>query len=79
MDRLKAGQKVSERVITHCDACNYRLHKRYWHLRSDLKKGANVAKVAIASEMIRWVWAIGCLVQEEQQTYTDDSAVSLER
>jgi transposase len=66
MGKIKADCPVSERVIAECNKCNHRLHERYHHLLKDLKKKPNVAKVAVANEMIRWVWAIGCLVQQEQ-------------
>jgi len=65
---LERGQMVSERIIAACNRCNRRLIDRYRHLVSNRKKKVNVAKIAVASEMIRWVWAIGCMVQEEQRT-----------
>jgi transposase len=63
-------QTVSTRAITECNRCNRRLIDRFRHLTEEEKKPVNVAKVAVASEMIRWVWAIGLLVQEEQLAKT---------
>lgn len=62
----KAGQDVSPDVVSHCHAATRRLQSRYKHLASDLKKGPNKAKVAAVNEAIRWVRAIGCMVQDEQ-------------
>jgi len=67
MGRLKPGQEAPEHIIAECDRCNHRIHRRYWHLRNELKKEPNVAKVAMANELIRWIWAIGCMVQEGQR------------
>ena len=63
----KPGQAVSARVIAECNKCNKRLLARYQHLVKDLNKKPNVAKIAVANEMIRWIWHIGCMVQAEQQ------------
>jgi transposase len=64
--RAGGKQMVSTRVTAECNRCNRRLTDRFKHLTEEEKKPVNVAKVAVASEMIRWVWAIGLLVQEEQ-------------
>lgn len=63
---LSKDQVVSAEVIAKCSDANRRLHFRYRHLSQDSKIGTNKAKVAIASELIRWVWIIGKHVQEEQ-------------
>jgi len=68
--RPKSDAQVSERVIGECNKCNRRLIERYRHLRYEQKKLANVAKIAVANEMIRWVLQIGTLVQEEQRLST---------
>ena len=65
--RLRADQEVSGHITALCAKANHRLYERYLHLTTDLGKKVNVAKVAVASEMARWVWAIGCTVQDEQQ------------
>ena len=67
MGKLKKGQVVSERVIAECNRCNHRIHERYMHLTKNMGKKANIAKVAVAREQIRWIWVIGCMVQEEQE------------
>ena len=65
--KLKAGQVVSAHVVAACNSGNKRLIDRHRHLVQDLNKPANVAKIAVASEMARWVWHVGCMVQEEQE------------
>jgi transposase len=65
--KLKVGREVSEYIIAECNKCNRRLIDKHHHLICDLHKTANVAKVAIANEMIRWVWHIGYMVQAEQE------------
>ena len=42
---------------------NERMYERYRRLKEDASKNANVIKVAIANELIRWAWAIGREVQ----------------
>lgn len=63
----RAGQDVSPDVLRHCRAASERLRKRYRHLVDDLKVPKNKAKVAIASELARWVWAVGCMVEDERR------------
>jgi transposase len=72
--RPEAGQAVSVHIISECNSCNRRLINRHTHLTVEQKKPVNVAKVAVASEMMRWVWHIGCLVQKEQAQRAQDSA-----
>ncbi|MDR1013518.1 MAG: hypothetical protein LBL86_00835 [Coriobacteriales bacterium] len=57
-------------VIAECNRCNRRLTDRFRHLTEEERKPVNVAKVAVASEMVRWVWATGLLVKEEQSART---------
>lgn len=59
------GCEVSPAVAAHCRKANKRLKERYDHLVCEQKIGSNKAKVAVASEMIRWVWAVGLMVQRE--------------
>ena len=42
-----------------------RLHARYSHLAAGRHKGHNKAKVAVVSELVRWIWVIGLQVQGE--------------
>lgn len=65
MPRPKRGQVVSPDVVRQCHAASRRLRDRYRHL-VDQGKEPNKAKVAVVSEAARWVWAIGCMVQDEQ-------------
>lgn len=70
--RPKCGCEVTPEVFAHARAANRRLTSRYHRLRGaegDKDRGANKAKVAIASELVRWVWAIGCMVQDEQGSH----------
>lgn len=66
MLKPKTGQRVSPEVVSHCHAATRRLRKRYRHLTEEQKIGKNKAKIAIVNELIRWVWAVGCMVQDEQ-------------
>jgi transposase len=65
-EKPKSGRIVSDEVFALCKKCNRRLLSKYRHLVDDLGKQTNVAKIAIASEMIRWIWMVGLSVQEEQ-------------
>lgn len=65
--KLNPDQVVSEKVLTLCRTCNRRLSEKYCRLTQVSKKPSNVAKIAAVSEMVRWIWVIGCTVQEEQQ------------
>ncbi|WP_165044965.1 IS110 family transposase [Adlercreutzia sp. ZJ138] len=62
---LRAGQVVSPDVKAVCRKADRRLAKRRQHL-SEQKKHPNKIKIAIANELIRWVWVIGCMVEDEQ-------------
>ena len=66
MKRLRSDQVISPEVQSICYRANKRLAERYEHLTKDLGKKPNKAKVAVVNELIRWVWAIGCAVQDEQ-------------
>lgn len=46
---------------------NTRLHARYKHLVRDNHLHPNKAKIAVVNELARWIWAIGCAVQSEQE------------
>ena len=62
--RVRPGHEVSPAVEEMAAAANERLRRRYERLRG-AGKHANVARVAVVSEMARWIWAIGLQVQRE--------------
>lgn len=64
MKTMRAGHEVSPEVEAEARKCNMRHYKRFRHLISKGKK-INVAKVAVASEMVRDMWAIGLMVYNE--------------
>lgn len=66
---LKEDQEVSGDVLAECYKANERLYKRYDRLAKN-RKHINTIKVALANELIRWVWHIGLLVEEEQEALT---------
>ena len=68
----KPGGKAVPRGAAPSAACqaisaraNGRLHARYDHLARERHKSANKAKVAVVSELVRWIWVIGLQVREE--------------
>ena len=63
----RKGQDVSPEVQATCRKANRRLAKRYEHLTEN-GLHPNKAKVAVVNELIRWVWVIGCMVEDEQAT-----------
>ena len=63
--RPAEGQEVSEAVERMAAKANSRLLKRYKHLTGDLGKHPNKARIAVVSELARWMWAIGLQVQAE--------------
>ena len=58
---------VSAAVEAMAAQANARLYGRYKHLIQDNHLHHNKAKVAVVNELVRWVWAIGCQVQLEQE------------
>lgn len=64
--RAKRGQDASPEVKAACAKASRRLKDRFDHL---VGKGlpANKAKVAVVNELIRWIWAVGKMVQAEQR------------
>lgn len=64
---LPAGRVVSMEVKAMADKANTRLFERYEHLNSVGKMRACKARIAIVNEQVRWIWAIGCAVQAEQE------------
>ena len=67
-DVVEAGDVLFEietaKVVTQIEA-NARLKRKYDALK-DAGKHTNVAKVAVVSELVRWMWAMGLQVQREQ-------------
>ena len=70
----KSGRKAAPKGADPSAACqaiaaraNERLYARYDHLARERHKNANKAKVAVVSELVRWIWVIGLKVQEERQ------------
>ena len=63
--RLRPGHEVSAAVEDIALEANARLKKRYDALK-EAGKHANAAKVAVVSELARWMWAMGLQVQREQ-------------
>lgn len=61
---IRSGREVSPVVEAEAQKCNIRHYKRFRHFISKGKK-INVAKVAVASEMVRDMWAIGLIVHKE--------------
>ena len=59
------GADVSPACQSIAARANQRLHGRYDHLARERHKNHNKAKVAVVSELIRWVWVIGRQVQAE--------------
>ena len=70
----KSGKKAAPKGADPSAACqaiaaraNERLHARYDHLAREKHKNANKAKVAVVSELVRWIWVMGLKVQEERR------------
>ena len=62
--KLRKGQIVSPQVEAEARKCNARNRARYDHLVAS-GKHANIAKTAVASELVRDMWIIGRMVQRE--------------
>ncbi len=62
--KLKQGQIVSPQVEAEARKCNERNKARYKALIAN-GKHVNVAKTAVASELVRDMWVIGRMVQRE--------------
>lgn len=65
MKKLRTGQSVSPEVQAVCCRATKRLNDRFAYLTKERRMRPNKAKVAVANEAIRWIWAIGCMVQDE--------------
>lgn len=61
--RPRPGAEVPPAVAAAAQRCNERLRARHARLTGDLGKNPCAARVALASELIRWIWAIGLEVQ----------------
>ena len=62
---------VSPAVEAMAHKANERMLGRYRRLVNESDKSIDEAKVAIASEMARWIWAVGCQVEREQGASAD--------
>lgn len=72
--KLEEGQEVSEAVERMAHKANARLLRRYQHLVGDLGKHPNKARIAVVSELSRWIWVIGLQVQNELEAKAKESA-----
>jgi transposase len=63
--RPKGGQEASAEARALCDKANRRLAARYEHLHEGSRLHANKARMAVVSELARWMWVVGSLAQEE--------------
>lgn len=63
--KLRKGQEVSGPVRRLCRQCDARMAERYERMSKEGKQ-PNAIKVALANEMVRWVWAIGLAVAGER-------------
>lgn len=54
--KRREGQPTS--VIAIADRAQHRLHKRYYHLKEGHRKPHNVVTVAIARELVGFIWAV---------------------
>lgn len=61
---LAAGCAVSEAVESEARKCNARHAAKYRRL-VEAKKGANLARTAVAAELVRAMWVLGSMVQRE--------------
>ena len=61
---LPKGCRVSAAVEAEAIRCNQRNARRYRDLVEAGKK-ANVAKIAVAKELVREMWVLGLMVQRE--------------
>lgn len=61
---LRPGHEVSPEVEDIAQEANERLRRRYGALK-EAGKHTNVAKVAVVSELARWMWVIGLQVRRE--------------
>jgi transposase len=63
--KAKEGHEVPPEVATLCAKANRRLKEKFDHLVKDSRLHVNKARVAVVSEMVRWVWIVGCKVQQQ--------------
>ena len=64
LGKRRRGQPAE--VVAIADRAQHRLHKRYYRLKEGYKKPHNVVTVALARELVSFIWAI-LMHQEEQQ------------
>jgi transposase len=61
---IRKGHEVSPEIEAEATKCNARNKKRYDHLVRSGKR-ANVAKVAVAGELVRQMWVLGSMIDKE--------------
>jgi len=61
----RKGQEVSEEVASICRSANKRLKSRYTHLTEDSRLHADKARMAVVSELVRWIWVVGRRAEQE--------------
>lgn len=61
------GAEASAASASIAARANRRLFERYTHLVEDRGKCHNKAKVAVVSELARWIWVLGLQVRSELQ------------
>lgn len=54
--KRRAGQPTA--VIAIADRAQHRLHQRYYHLKEGYQKPHNVVTVAVARELVGFIWAV---------------------
>jgi transposase len=54
--KRRTGQPAA--VLAIADRAQHRLHQRYYHLKEGYKKPHNVVTVAIARELVGFIWAV---------------------
>ena len=62
---MPRGADPSAACRSIASRANGRLYARYDHLARERHKSATQAKVAVVSELVRWIWVIGLQVREE--------------
>ena len=70
----RCAPELPAAVVSKADDANKRLHERYRYLKDERGKHINKARMAVVSEMMRWIWVIGLMVEREQEKKTDQAA-----
>lgn len=70
----RSAPELPAAVVSKADDANKRLHERYRYLKDERGKHVNKARMAVVSEMMRWIWVIGLMIECEQETKADRAA-----